>query len=304
MGRRIRIPWLVDIVRLDEPEAIATATRDQSLDRDFARGGGPLVNRMLASRIHRIMQVDGEPLPSLAPRGHPQRAERQDALETRLDALLQAQVPAPEHVDRLAAYVRGDLGGDAIGPLVQEAIGRLFEPDYAATRDTFEAARLMNDAPRNRNPLRALLWALTGSLARARRMLAGPVKGDTQAMHATTIAVHTLVRSFEAMRALRIEPGLPDRLTTEAAVVRSLRAPPSVLRRWSRRSSTPFGDMPEGALAVFELDRARLRDPGCEVVFMTQSWSRCPAYRWCEALLAIVWEKSAGPDPLTGGSAP
>jgi hypothetical protein len=295
MSKRIRIPGIVDIVRIDEPHAIAAAARDPALDRDFAAGGGPLLNRILSFRVHRILQVDGKPLPSLAPRLYPGRAEQQAALQVRLDARVTGGKLAPDEIARVAAYVRGELPAAEVGPLVQELVGRQFTSDYVATTESFAAAQLLNNAPRNFNPLRALAWALTGAVGRARQLLAGKVGGDTQAMHATTIAVHTLVRAVEAMRAIRAEPGLPDSLTTRAAVARAMRAPPSVLRRWSRRSSTPDGDLPAGTLAIIELDKARLSDPGSDVVFMTASWSFCPAHRWCEALLATVWEASASP---------
>jgi hypothetical protein len=302
MSKRIRIPGIVDIVRIEEPGAIAAAAHDPALDRDFSAGGGPLVNRIMSTRVRRILHVDGQPLPSLAPRLHPGRAEGQAALRTRLDGQVTDGKLAPDEVARLAAYVRGEMPAAQVGPLVQEVIGRQFTADYTGTSETFSAAKLLNDAPRNLNPLRALAWALTGAIGRARRLLAERVGGDTQAMHATTIAVHTLVRAVEAMRAIRGDPGLAKSLTTRAAVVRALRAPPSVLRRWSRRTSTAYGDLPAGTLAVLELDKARLSDPGGDVVFMVESWSHCPAFRWCETLLAAVWEASASPPSKGAGT--
>ena len=102
-------------------------------------------------------------------------------------------------------------------------------------------------------------------------------------MHATAIAVHTLVRSLQDMRALWHHPGARESVTADDAVTRSLRAPEAVLRRWSAAAATEWGEVRPGTLTTFQLDSARSVDPG--MVFMTESWSRCPAHRWTAQLL-------------------
>ena len=44
--RSVRIPFLIDLKRIDDKPDIAAASRDQRLDRDFV-SRGPLVNRIL-----------------------------------------------------------------------------------------------------------------------------------------------------------------------------------------------------------------------------------------------------------------
>jgi len=301
MTRRIRIPGVVDLIRIDEPDVIAEVSRDARLDRDFVEAG-PFLNRYIARRVRQTLQLDGTPLPSVAPRDYVHRAEKQAALEESLKQLLAKDEPAPNHLDALAAYVKG-VGGDAtVGMAAQEAIGRLFVSDYRASGKTWRAACIFDAAPRNFNPLRGIVWALTAAVARARRTLARAVKDDPAGMHATGIAVHSLVRSLKAMRELWNEPGARDRLGADAAVARSLRAPEQVLRQWAAPALTGLGEMRPGVLTMLQLDAARSREPGAEIVFMSEAWSRCPATLWTVALLRAVWTRAtaAGAAPAAG----
>lgn len=292
MTRRLRIPGLVDLVRIDDPAMIAAASADPRLDRDFA-GKGPLINRWIVGRIRRSLRTPTAPLPSVSPRDYPERAERQAALQSRLRKLVEEGAVATDYVAELAAYVRGERAENVLGPLVQEAIGRLFADRYDATGSTWGAACVMDAAPRNMNPLRALWWAITGVVARSQRVLSKAAEGDPAGVHATAIAVHSLVRSLKAMRQVWLEPGVRDGISAETAVIRSLRAPESVPRRWSKAASTVWGNLPEGALTLFELDAARARDPDADTVFLAASWSHCPAAGWTTALLKAVWQRAS-----------
>jgi hypothetical protein len=296
MSRRLRIPGLVDLIRIDDPAMIAAASSDARLDRDFA-GGGPLINRWIARRIRRNLRTPTAPLPSVSPRDYPGRAERQAALQSRLCVLVSEGAVATDHVAELAAYVRGERPESAVGPLVQEAIGRLFAESYKAGGRTWQAACVLDAAPRNMNPLRSLWWAVTGAVGRSRRVLSEAVGNDPAGVHATAVAVHSLVRSVNAMRQLWLEPGVRDRVSADAAVMRSLRAPESVPRRWSAPASTVLGNLPAGALTLFELDAARERAPDADITFMAASWSHCPAASWTTALLKAVWKNASSGEP-------
>jgi hypothetical protein len=298
MTRRLRIPGLVDLIRIDDPAAIAAASADVRLDRDFA-GGGPLLNRWIARRIRRSLRTPNAPLPSVSPRDYGDRGARQVALQGRLCALVSEGAVAKDHVAELAAYVRGERDERALGPLVQEAVGRLFADDYKATGSTWRAACVLDAAPRNMNPLRALWWAVTGAVGRSRRVLSKAAGDDPSGVHATAVAVHSLVRSVSAMRQLWLEPGVRERISADAAVVRSLRAPESVPRRWSHPASTVWGNLPAGALVLFELDAARKRDPDADITFMASSWSHCPAAGWTTALLKAIWKHASSGEPAS-----
>src|SRR5678815_2149910 len=137
--RSIRIPFLIDLKRLDDKPDIRAAALDQRLDRDFG-SRGPLINRLLMGRINGALRVDGKPLPSVAPRGDAERARSQAALHRRLDP---AKGPLWDDatLGRLVAAVRGTAGLEAIGPSAQQAVGRLFNKSYVGDAASFQAAR-------------------------------------------------------------------------------------------------------------------------------------------------------------------
>jgi hypothetical protein len=294
MARRMRIRGIIDVVRLDDPAEIAAVAEDPRLDRHFA-ATGPLLNRWIAHRVRGVLHVNGTPLPSVAPRASAQRADRQAALAARLEHVLAGGPPAAEHIAVFADYVRGERSEAALGPAAQDAIGHLFVSDYGASAETWRAACIFDAAPRNLNPLRAIVWKLTDAVARSRRVLAQAVRDDPAGVHATGIAVHSVIRSLRAMRELWREAG--ERPAADVAVARSLRAPEAVLRQWVAPSATRIGQLPAGALTVFQLDAARQREP--DVAFMAKSWSRCPATAWTGALLQAVWERAVA-RPVSG----
>jgi len=294
MSGRVRIPGVIDVIRLDEPAAIKALSEDPRLDRAFTKAG-PLFNRFLAGRIRRVLQVGGHPLPAVAPRDEPDRARLQAQLEQRL---LNAQLGTPQQRKTLAAYVRGEEHEAVLGPTAQAAVGELFSPGYEARPERWNAAKTLDAAPRSFNPLQMLWWALTGAVGRARKTLAAPVDGDPAAVHATGVAVHNLVRGLKIMRGIWREPFARESLTVDAVVCRCAVAPATVLRQWKTKASTVHGEIEPGVITIFQLDDARLRCPSHATVFMTESWSRCPAHHWTASLIGAVWKEA-----LAGGAA-
>ncbi|MBP7705012.1 MAG: hypothetical protein KA105_06970 [Caulobacter sp.] len=288
MSGRVRIPGLVDVIRLDQPADIRAISEDPRLDRRFVKEG-PLVNRMLAGRIRKILRVGDHPLPAVAPRDQPDRARLQAQLEQRL---LNAQLGTPAQRATLAAYVRGERGEGVLGPTAQAAVGELFSPGYEARPARWSAARTLDAAPRSFNPFQLLWWALTGAVGRARKTLAQPVDGDPAAVHATGVAVHNLVRGLKIMRDIWREPMARESLTLDAVICRCAVAPANVVRQWKSPASTVWGEVTPGVLTIFQLDDARYRCPSHQTVFMTESWSRCPAHHWTAALLGAVWQEA------------
>ncbi|PXA89527.1 hypothetical protein DMC25_01885 [Caulobacter sp. D4A] len=297
MSSRIRIPGLVDVIRLDEPAAIRSIVADPRLDRDFKKEG-PLINRLLAGRIRKVLRVGSHPLPAVAPREAEDRARLQALLEQRLQ---NAQLGTPEQRATLAAYVRGEKGEGVLGPTAQAAVGELFAPGYAARKDRWQAARTLDAAPRSFNPLQILWWGLTGAVDRARKTLAAPVDNDPAAVHATGVAVHNLVRGLKIMRGLWRQPFARESLTEEAVICQCAVAPANVLRQWKAPASTLWGEVEPGAITLFQLDAARYRSPSHQIVFMTDSWSRCPAHHWTASLLGAVWREAKASAPVKGG---
>lgn len=293
MARRIRVPWLVDVLIVDQPAEIRALAAESRLDRDFATARGPLINRMVTGRIRRWLRADGSFLPALAPRGNALRAKRQEELARQLDPSRNEPLWDDATIRELAAYVRGTTSGDRVGPVVQQVVGRLFDPGYSASSESYEAARTI-DGVGAAKPLRYLWWQLSGKLARARRLIWRLAKDDGHAVHGTAIAMHNIVRALERMRVLRANPGMPPRLSEATILTQCMVAPPRVLREAAEPFETPPAGrgMRRGTLVVMELDEARKRDPDGAMTFMSESWSRCPASGFVAALLLAVWREA------------
>jgi hypothetical protein len=291
MARSLRIPGLVDLIRVDTRSDIRALADDTRLDRRFELRGPP-INRMLVRRIRSVLRIDGVPLPSVAPRQDAQRLRAQEILRRRLDPAGGVPLWDEETIVGLVGAVRGRPGAPQLGPAAQQAVGRLFVPDYKGSPESWAAAGVLDAAVHSRNPLRLILLRLSGRLRRSRRLLADLVHGDLAGVHATGIAVHNLVRGFERMRELWSEPRRRSPSSTDAVVAQCLFAPPSVLRQATMPGATISGAVRAGTLVVLELDAAHERTPGADVEFMVGNWAQCPAAAFVPALLRVVWERA------------
>lgn len=292
MARRLRIPGVVDMLRTDDPAEILALAADPRLDRRF-EARGPLVNRLLAKRIRRVLSVEGVPLPPVAPRDEPGREEERARTEARTEEVLARGPCDPALLLALAVEVGARSGPNAFGPLAQTAIGELFVPGYRASAETWRAARDLDAAVRDLNPFRSLARALSGRTGRARRLLTTRAQGNLIAVHATGIAVHNLVRAFGRMADLAARPGALARYAPEEAATICLEAPESVLRQAVAAGTTAAGFFRPGTLVAFDLEAARAASLRPDVTFLTGGWSRCPAHAWVPALLAAVWRRAA-----------
>jgi hypothetical protein len=290
MLRRIRVPWIVDLLYADGPMEVRRIADDEVFDRRFA-ARGPLVNLIVANRMRTILAFRGGRLPSVAPRGDRGRARRQGELTATLERVADERSWDSACLSELARIVRGEVPVGRAGPVAQSLIGRLFHADYKGDETSWEAAQTFNSAP-GANPFRLLALQLTGRLRRARRTLAERARGDLHAIHATGIAVHNLVVSIERMRALHARSG--GDIPTDQAVMRCLAAPERVLRQSPDAASTPFGEVRRGTIAVLQVESAREKAPEPETAFLADGWGRCPAHRLVPELLGAVWAAAKG----------
>jgi hypothetical protein len=293
---RLRIPGLIDVLRVDDPAEIAALADDARLDRAYV-ARGPLMYRLIASRIRKILTLDGAPLPPVAPRGAARPTPGQAALEMRLNAIAASLGEDVASLQPIAAYVRGEGAPGAAGPLAQEAVGRLFRAEYKAGAESWAAAEVLDQAPRLFNPFVLVGWALTDRVAKARRLLADKVGGDPSGLHGTGVAIHNIVAGFKRMRALWADPRARHQLSPEAAAAQCLVAPRQVVRQPLKAGGSRAGDFDPATLVLFQLGAAHARSPSAEMAFMAQSWSRCPAHAWVPALLAGVWRVAQDAEP-------
>lgn len=290
---RLRIPGLVDLLRTRDPAQIAALAEDARLDRDYT-AKGPLLNRIVLARIRKVLVWNGAPLPPVAPRGAQRPLPAQAALEARLAPLAVALSQEKVALEPLAAYVRGEGATGAAGPLAQAAVGRLYDPAYVADAASWQAALVLDQAPRTFNPIPLVWWAVTGAVAKARRRLAEKVGGDPSGLHGTGVAVHNLVAGFTRMRALWADPRARHQLSPEAAAAQCLVAPQQVVRQPVQPGLALAGAFADTTMVLLQLDAAHTSSPSAAMAFMTKSWSRCPAHAWVPALLAGVWRTAQG----------
>ncbi|MEX2518071.1 MAG: hypothetical protein WD969_01920 [Paracoccaceae bacterium] len=297
MAIRIRIPWLLDLVLVSAPGEILTAANDPALDRAFRPGRGPLVNRVIARRLDRGLRAGGVSLPSARRREDPERRAASGALAARLDP---AGAPWDEAaLDALASHVRGE-GRRPAGELAQEAIGRLFAPAYCADAETWRAALLIDASLKSNNPLRRLIWWVTGAIARAQARLAAAVDGDPSGVHATGVAVHSFLRAVESLRHALADRERTRSLTDRGVLGRALTAPDMVARVAVMDARIGDVAVDEGVLVILQTSGAAALCADRRVVFLSTSWSACPASALAPVMLAQIWERATNASKRTG----
>ncbi len=180
----------------------------------------------------------------------------------------------------MATWIRGAGSDEEVGILAQQLLGQLFKSDFTATAESWDAARVLVSAPRSPNLPKVLWWFVTGKVRRAKRLLAGKVDKDLSAVNGIGIAVHNVVKGFRRMRVLYADVGMRSTLSAEAAASQCLFAPVSVYRQATGPGKIEDCPFPKNSLFVFNIGEASRMEDGHTLVFMEESWSRCPASLW------------------------
>jgi hypothetical protein len=210
----------------------------------------------------------------------------------RLNDQVATVMAGPIGLAPLAEWVKGVGSETEVGILSQQVLGRLFRDDFTATSESWAAALVLVAAPRSSNLAKMCWWFLTGKVRRAKGVLANMVDGDLSAVNAIGIAVHNLAKSLRQMRSLYADADLRKALSAEAAAERCLRAPVSVYRQSAAKGTLNGTPFPKNSLFVLEIGAASQLDHGRPLIFMEESWSRCPASTWIPAMLEGVWRRS------------
>jgi hypothetical protein len=288
MARRIRIPFLLDVVLVDDTEEMTELNRRPDVSRVVSAAGG-LLHRVIQRRIASTLHVGGRPLPAFAARDDQARVERQARLEDALGRLDVESEPFASDVKRLGRYVNGQAPDVPVGEAVQQVVGRLFVPTYVATSESYRAAEVIAGWPRA-NPVKALWWRCSGKLRRSRALIWEKAAHDPACIHATAIAMHNMVSTIDRMREVARDPG-SRRLTPREAVQACLAAPAGLLRSASRQARVPFLARPlrVGSLILFRLRKIHADTKDDSVAFLRGEWSQCPAHQVVPRLLEAVW---------------
>jgi len=288
--QRTRIPWLLDMVTITDPVLMQWLETMPEIDR-VPTGSGPLINRILQSRIARRFRTDrGISLPAFAGRQDAARDQAQRALEQRLTR--QGRTKESEAAFRaLVDHVRGTtaLNPEHLGAAVQELIGRLFIPDYAASPQTFRDALLLAKWPKR-------LWWLP-NLERARKRLWQAANNDPQCIHGTVLAVHTLISAIENLSQVLAVTGVKkaNPAQADAVAARCLLAPVTLGRFTNRELVLPHfaRPLPAGTIIQYKLRNMQAGSCDTALALASNQWNRCPAHDLVPKLLAELWREAA-----------
>jgi hypothetical protein len=292
VGISLRIPGLVTLVVVRTPSEVGAIDDARGIDR-LLSGRGGLINRMIASKLAVFRTFEGLAWPAFSARADTVRSRHQDELEARLsggaDSLLERIRP---DIAALAACVRDGNAADTIGISVQQAVGKLFFPDYVADADSYDAARTLTKWP-SAGPLASWRLRRSGKLQRAIDLVMTRARGDTACAHATALAMHNIVDSVVLMQGLWRKSGTPAQLSAQDAVKQVLRAPPRIIREARDEIAVGGTRVRARSLVMLSVEAARKASPDDGFGFFAGHWNRCPAHAFVPRLLARIWETAA-----------
>ena len=289
-NREIR--GLVDVIKVTDPDEIRDLTSDLRVDREFS-ARTPLLNGLLIRKVLNALSFHGKRFPTMRPRGDADRAHDQDALWERLNERADNIRLGSADLDPLAQWVKGQKADAELGVLVQQAVGKLFVDSYVASPESWAAAMTLDAAPRPKSLLTAISWALTQKVSRAKTLLASKVNGDLAGVHGTGIALHNIVKGFREMQALYGNISKRSATSPESAASHCLFAPAAILRQATSDGELAGCPFHKNAVFVLELSEAHKQSDTNDLVFLENSWSRCPAERWVPALFEGVWRRAS-----------
>jgi hypothetical protein len=289
--KRTRIPGFIDVIQVDDPQEIIELNHDARIDRRFNLRW-PILNWLIVKRALNVLSFAGNRFPTTIGRDSASRASAQAKLGAALDARAAAVRQGPEELQELAAWLIGSVPETQVGIAVQQVVGRLFSPTFAATQESWDAAKILVTAPRSPNVLRTVWWIVSGKLHRAKRLLAGMVDGNLAAVNGIGIAAHNIVNSLQQMKRLYSDLSTRRALSPEEAVRESLAAPVSLLRQATSHGEISGCPFSRNSLFVLAIGRASKAPGGQSLVFMDESWSGCPASQWVPAMLEGVWKRA------------
>jgi hypothetical protein len=287
-----RIPGFANVIEVNDPQAIKALANNPLVDRQFDTPTCPL-NWFILKRSLSVLSIRGHRFPTMEPRNLASRMSAHDQLWSRLNAKASGIKAGPQALAPIADWVKG-AGSDAeIGILAQQVLGRLFREDFTATQESWAAALVLVAAPRTWNLPKLVWWFVTGKVRRAKSLLAGMVGNDLSAVNAIGIAVHNLVKSLRHMRSLYANAASRDSLTPETAAAQCLRSPASVYRQSTAQGTALGITFPKHSLFIFNIGIASQCSGGRALIFMEDTWSRCPASTWIPAMLEGVWRRAS-----------
>lgn len=293
--KRNHIPGVLDVYEVSDPKDIEAVNNDPRIDRQFDSRTCPL-NWLFVKRSLSVLSYAGKRFPTMSPRDSMERKSAQEALWNRLNLKVPEVKLGPEELEPLAQWVRGHGAEESLGLQAQQILGRLFSETFVATAESWDAATTLVRAPRSSNVPKLIWWKISGKLRRAKRQLASMVNDDLSAVNAIGIAVHNLVKSLRRMRALYSDSNLRRTLSPADATNQCLAAPASVFRQAMVAGELNGNPFSNSSLFILNIGEAAKLEGAGALVFMSDSWSSCPAERWVPVMLEGVWLRAKAQD--------
>ena len=288
---RKKIGGIVDIITIDDAETMRALAVDERVDRDFVLR--PPVNGTILRRILRVLSYKGAHFPHLTPRKDTVRKTRHDQLWEAFNAKAAGMAEGPDELESLSRWIRQDADVPEVGILVQDVIGRFFKPDFRATAESWQAALILREAANSKNAAKMLWWRLTGKVPHARKLLGAMMNDDLVAMHGIAVAAHNLVATMIKLRSFYADETTRKTLTPEMAVEQGLSAPPVVYRQALLQGAAAGCPYSKFTLFMLKLQDANRNHEAKDMIFMSGTWSRCPAELWIPAVIAGAWKRAA-----------
>ena len=290
MAMRITIPGIIRLAWLTDPDEVIAANDSGVVQRSLSGLGG-LVQRAIAAKLAVFRTADGDIWPAFRDRADPLRTMSQSELEKALaDTRGLLKRVAPE-TGALATYIRSGSTNRPPEITVQQMVGRLFFPDYAASEESYDAARALQTWISG-GPIKSYLLKCSGELERALDLIITLARGNTSCAHATAIAMENIVEAIERMRRLAQTSDNLEKLSPQEAIAATLHAPKQVVRETRDGGRVCGTHLGARTLVVLRLETARRQKPEAGIEFFAKGWNQCPAHAIVPALLAEVWKKA------------
>ena len=290
MAMRITIPGIIRLAWLTDPDEVIAANDSGVVQRSLSGLGG-LVQRSIAAKLAVFRTPDGDIWPAFRDREDLLRTMSQSELEKALaDTRGLLKRVAPE-TGALATYIRSGSTNRPPEITVQQMVGRLFFPDYAASEESYDAARALQTWISS-GPIKSYLLKCSGELERALDLIITLARGNTSCAHATAIAMENIVEAIERMRRLAQTSDNLEKLSPQEAIAATLRAPKQVVRETRDGGRVCGTHLGARTLVVLRLETARRQKPEAGIEFFAKGWNQCPAHAIVPALLAEVWKRA------------
>ncbi len=265
---------------------------DERVDRDFRLR--PPVNGLILGRILRALSYKGAHFPHMTARNDAERRARHDRLWDAFNAKAAAMAEGPYELEALAQWIRQEKEEQEVGVLIQQIIGRFFKPDFQATPETWQSALTLREAANSKNIPKMFWLRLSGKTKRAKKLLGAMMNDDLVAMHGIAVAAHNLVATAARLKSFYADESTRKTLTPEMAVEQSLSAPPVVYRQALLKGVSAGCPYSRFTLFLLKLADANHNHQAKDMIFMTGTWSRCPAEQWIPAVISGTWKRAIG----------